>query len=348
MSMAERYGIPSTKIIELMKNLQVPFRNVNAKHKVMVMTDTAMDPLVWQAVMAVLHERGAEIMLSMFPPLPYHCADPVSMAIAAAKSADLVVALTTTCMNSGTPGLREIRHEGKTGILLMEESTVEILTEGGGKTTVEDMEEIGDICRRIGEVYDKGKKIRILSDSGSDFTADISGYPPNYHAERWSKPPVRINEKTGRLTGGTWPWGEIHVEPIPGTANGTIVWDTTAHVPAGRWKDPVKLVIKDGWVKGIEGRNEADYIKDYLKKYGDENSWGVGGEAVIGTNKNCPANTWIMRSEKKRLGAMHFGIGHGADRDKMNSKLRLEGIVDRVTVVVDDNKVVCEKGQIRV
>ena len=45
---------------------------------------------------------------------------------------------------------------------------------------------------------------------------------------------------------------------------------------------------------------------------------------------------------------MPFGIGHGADRGKVNSKLRLEGIVDRVTVVVDDNIVVCDKGQIKV
>lgn len=348
MSMPERYGIPATKIVELMKNLQMPFRNVGSNHKVMVMTDTAMDPLVWQSVMAVLNERGAESMLCLFPKLPYHCADPVSMAIAAGKSADLVVALTTTCLNSGTPGLRSIREEGKTGILLMEESTVEILTEGGGRTTLEELEEICDIQRRIGEVYDKGKKIRILSDSGTDFTADISGNPPNYHAERWSKLPVRIHEKTGRLTGGTWPFGEIHVEPLPGTANGTVVWDTTAHVPPGRWKDPVRLTIKDGWVKDIEGGNEAAHIKDYLNKFGDKNSWGVGGEAAIGTNKNCPPNTWIMRSEKKRLGAMHFGIGHGADRGQVNSKLRLEGIIDRVTVVVDDNKVVCEKGQIKV
>lgn len=45
---------------------------------------------------------------------------------------------------------------------------------------------------------------------------------------------------------------------------------------------------------------------------------------------------------------MHFGIGHGADRGQINSKLLLEGIIDRVTVVVDDKKVVCEKGQIKV
>ena len=47
-------------------------------------------------------------------------------------------------------------------------------------------------------------------------------------------------------------------------------------------------------------------------------------------------------------GAGYFGIGHGADRHKVNSKLRLEGIVDRVTVVVDDKIVVCENGQIKV
>jgi hypothetical protein len=40
----------------------------------------------------------------------------------------------------------------------MEESTVEILTEGGGRATLDDLKEICDLQRRVGEVYDKGKK----------------------------------------------------------------------------------------------------------------------------------------------------------------------------------------------
>ena len=56
----------------------------------------------------------------------------------------------------------------------------------------------------------------------------------------------------------------------------------------------------------------------------------------------------LMRNDKKSYGAMHFGIGHGADRGQVNSKLRLEGIAARVTIVVDDNKVVCEDGKIKV
>ena len=47
------------------------------------------------------------------------------------------------------------------------------------------------------------------------------------------------------------------------------------------------------------------------------------------------------------LGAMHFGIGHGADRGLVNSNLRLEGIVDAPTVVADDT-VICRDGAFEV
>ena len=48
MVMTERYGIPPTKIIGLMKHLQTPLQQIQEGDKVLVMTDDAMDPLVWQ------------------------------------------------------------------------------------------------------------------------------------------------------------------------------------------------------------------------------------------------------------------------------------------------------------
>ena len=62
-----------------------------------------------------------------------------------------------------------------------------------------------------------------------------------------------------------------------------------------------------------------------------------------------------MRSDKKRYGSLHFGIGR-ADRytftedpsKRVFSTLRLEGIIARVTVIVDDNIVVCENGEMKV
>jgi leucyl aminopeptidase (aminopeptidase T) len=187
----------------------------------------------------------------------------------------------------------------------------------------------------------------VTSASGTDLTADISN-PPYSSAERWAAVPFSRNPRTGRLGGGTWPFGEVHVEPVPGTANGTVVWDTTAHYPPGRWKEPVALTIKDGQVVAVDGGHEAEQVRWYLETYGDENSWKVGGEIAIGTNRLCPPNTYIMRSEKKRYGAMHFGIGHGADRGQINSVLRLEGIVDRVTIEVDDKTQISKDGKILV
>src|SRR5437867_988754 len=195
MVLTERYGTPATKIISLAKYFQVPFQNVQKGDRILVLTDDAMDPMVWQAAMAAIAERGGEPALCLYPRLDYHCADPPQMAIHAAKGADAVVALTTTALNSGTPGLRQIRAEGggsgNTPIWLMEESTVEILADGGGRTTVDDLEEICDLQRRIGEVYDHAKTLHVTAKTGTDLTARIDEMPAAHYANRWGHMPFQ-------------------------------------------------------------------------------------------------------------------------------------------------------------
>ena len=352
MEMISRYGTPPTRLISLLKSLEYPLRNVCEGDKFVILTDDQMDPLIWEATMGLLNSRGAETLLCLYPRRGYHCADPSPLAIGAAKGADVVIALTTTALNSGTPGLRQIRAEGggkgKTPVWLWEEMNQEILIEGGGASTVAEVAEMCDIQRRIGNIYDKGKEIRVTSASGTDLVADISGYPPHALADRWGKIPFERNPETGQLGSGTWPMGEIHVEPLPDTANGVVVWDQTAHFPPGQWKEPVRLQIEKGRVVDICGGHEAREVRGYLERHGDENSWRVGGEIALGTNRRCLPYTGCMRSEKKRYGAMHFGIGHGSDRGLVTSVLRLEGIVDRVTIVVDGKHTVAKDGEILV
>ena len=116
---------------------------------------------------------------------------------------------------------------------------------------------------------------------------------------------------------------------------------------APRWKHPVTLIIENGRCVDIQGKTEADQVRDFIAKYGDENSWLVGGEISIGLNKLCQKNNDSVREWKKHYGAMHFGVGHGADRGKINSILRLEGITDKITMTIDDT-VVCEKGRFKI
>ena len=122
------------------------------------------------------------------------------------------------------------------------------------------------------------------------------------------------------------------MEPVPGTANGKVVWEVTAQYPPGRWKHPVTLVIENGRCVDVQGKTEADQVRWFVKTYGDDNSWLVGGEISIGLNKLCQKDNDSVREWKKHYGAMHFGIGHGADRGKINSILRLEGITDYITM----------------
>ncbi len=354
MAMVERYGSPSTQIIRLMKAWEYPFRNVQKDDKILVLTDDAMDPLVWQSAMAALYERGLDPTLAMQTRREHHCADLNWGLLAAIKEADLALGLLTTA-TIASPGMRALRATGvRVGSLtLMEETTVEVLLEGGGRAKAEDVKEMMELQTRIGQVYEKGKTMHLLSKEGTDLTASITGsYEPGFYGVFGGRrgatvAPFSRNPETGKLGGGTWPFGELHIEPTPNTANGTVVWDTTAIYPPGVWKNPVALTLKDGTVTSIDGGAEADQVRWYLEKYGDENSYRVGGEMAIGTNKLAMPNLGLMRSEKKRYGAMHYGIGHGADLGLVNSVLRTEGIIGRVTIVVDDT-VVCQDGKILV
>jgi hypothetical protein len=60
MVMMERFGSPATRWMSVMKSFQVPVRSIQPGDRILVSTDDAMDPLVWQGAMAALTEKGAD------------------------------------------------------------------------------------------------------------------------------------------------------------------------------------------------------------------------------------------------------------------------------------------------
>jgi hypothetical protein len=56
-------------LMSVMKNFQVPVRSVQPGDRVLIITDDAMDPLVWQGAMAAINEKGGEPVLCMWPRL---------------------------------------------------------------------------------------------------------------------------------------------------------------------------------------------------------------------------------------------------------------------------------------
>jgi hypothetical protein len=59
MVMMERFGSPASRIMSVMKSFQIPVRSLQPGDKLLVITDDAMDPLVWQCMMAAINEKAA-------------------------------------------------------------------------------------------------------------------------------------------------------------------------------------------------------------------------------------------------------------------------------------------------
>jgi 2,5-dihydroxypyridine 5,6-dioxygenase len=68
-----------------------------------------------------------------------------------------------------------------------------------------------------------------------------------------------------------WPGAFVASNPDEGTANGTVVLDTGDMLfPMKSYiRSPIRLTVADGFITGIEGGLDADYLSDVLHAYAD-------------------------------------------------------------------------------
>jgi predicted RNA-binding protein with PUA-like domain len=82
-----------------MDYLRRPFvRNIKAGDKVLILSDTAHDPRVWQAVMSICQEIGADTTLALFERRPADYYDPPAAVCEAMLKSDVNVLLCSTGM----------------------------------------------------------------------------------------------------------------------------------------------------------------------------------------------------------------------------------------------------------
>lgn len=323
--MLEQYVSPGCKIIDLIGCLQVPLSALQSGEEVMVVTDTSMDPLIWQAVMSVARARGADPTLMMYTPRAHHTAEPTKAVAAALKGADIVVFLTTTALAHSEFS----EHRGNKGVLLMEEATVEILTSPSCQLVQSDIEEILKKERWVREFWMQGGDVHVTTPAGTDLRATL------VRTDKRSARPLGILERNGERRGaGTWPFGECRVTPLEGSGEGIVVWDICGHVPKGRYKQPVVLTVKGGRVVEIEGGREADDVRRYLDTYGDDNSFAAPAEISVGLNHRCKI-MGTVRNDKKALGTAHIAIGRSDIGGTIVSATHFDGLMARPTIAVE-------------
>lgn len=329
----------SLQMIDLIKMLRTPLElNARAGDKILIITDTAIEPVLWQALAAAANTMGIEATIAIMTPRATHALNPTSAICQAAKDpeTDIVVYMTSTAL-AHSPLNAELLDIGKRHILMEELTTSMLKPDGPAGADYKAMNVLG---KKVEEIFSRGKFIHVTCPNGTDLTASIEGRPGRAIAG------TIFRMRDNGAGGCAFPDGETHICPVEGTGQGRVVFDLTAH-SVGALKDPIVLTIENGFVIKIEGGPQADAWKRILETHGDAASYNAPAEIALGLNPNVRP-TGVMRTDKKMYGTAHIGLGDTVTLGgTCHAKLRLEGVISKPKIVVD-GKTVAENGKILV
>ncbi|HLH68310.1 MAG TPA: hypothetical protein VKY90_04605 [Candidatus Dormibacteraeota bacterium] len=313
--------------------------NIRAGSRVLVLTDTAHDPRVWQAVMTILADLGADATLALFEPRPADYFDPPAAVCEAMKQVDFNILLASTGMLHSRANF-EAMAAGVPAICMDGGMTLEMFQSGA---VTEDVAEMSNIRHYVAKnVFGEHARIcRVTSRYGTDLTYEVTGriFVPPLKGPDFDHYRVIDEAKVeGRKGAGLlyylFPTGEFNVPPIEGSANGKLVIDLTMH-HLGRLREPIELTIEDGRITKIEGGTEAWTLRRYLATYGDENAYLCPAEASVGINRRALIRG-VQREDKNIFGCMHFGLGTNIDvGGTIRSSIHMDGVVLQPTLYVD-------------
>jgi len=196
----------------------------------------------------------------------------------------------------------------------------------------------------LGDILDNGGEVHITSEKGTDLWISIKGRKALRDDGDFRRPG----------SGGNLPAGEVFISPAVGKSEGVIVFDGTlglggkSVVP----KDPVKVYVEDGFVKKIEGGEDAEKLENAIKEaekraleMGKEelakNPWHLG-ELGIGLNPKATMSGKLLEDEKLR-NTIHIAIGANYDNDAPALN-HFDCLVMNPTVEVDGERIM-EKGK---
>ena len=163
-------------IDDIAKVMQTPLTlNTKAGDKIFVITDTKIDPMLWQGFSRAAKDMGREVAVGIMEPRVTHSSNPMSAIHRAAldPELDLIVYLTSTAMAHAT--ITEELIDNKKRHLLMEELTPAMLSPDGPAGA--DYAAINELGLRIAKLFTEGETCHVTCPNGTDLTASIKGRP---------------------------------------------------------------------------------------------------------------------------------------------------------------------------
>ena len=260
-------------------------------------------------------------------------------AMAALKSADLLF-ITGFSMAYVDEGI-EIWESGTRTVKMGHDRDIGGLSE----QTKEDIFQIRETNFKYEKLLSEAKNFHLTSKSGTDLTGSIK--------DRLYFPVHSIAE--GITNHGNAFYAEVMGAPIEGTTEGVFVPDCIGRIGGvgkRNFREPVKLIMKDGLLEDVEGGREAKLFKRMIFECGDPNARNVAEMAVGTWKREKPEYTDDIELMKLQAGWIHiaFGdnhgyMGHPRVRGKVTSILHIDAAASDVSLDLD-GKTVVDKGKL--
>lgn len=186
-----------------------------------------------------------------------------------------------------------------------------------------DAKKVVELTESVKNALENGKEIHILSKNGTDLKMNIDG--------RKILPSTGVLRNKGES--GNLPSGEVYLAPLEGTTNGVIVFDGSI-AGIGILKNPVKVLVKNGYAEKFSGKSEAKKLAQMLDKVGRDAR--AIAEFGIGTNYKAKITGHILEDEKV-MGTVHIAFGNNLSMGGViDVPIHIDGLIKKPTVLVDD------------
>jgi leucyl aminopeptidase (aminopeptidase T) len=269
------------------------------------------------------YAAGAETVLTLMTPREMHGNEPPPVVASAMLGADVILAPTTYAITHTKARLDASKRGARTIILrgITEDSMIH-------GAMLADYEEVSATSNKLAARLGQAKKIRLLTDSGTDATFMTEG--------RKGLALGGIATEPGTFT--SLPSGEAAIAPLEGKTQGRIIIDFSMD-GIGLLSQPIRLEVVDGKAISIQGGKEAQELKKLLAV--DENALNIA-EFAIGTNPRSRMKG-NMAEDKILRGCVHVAVGDNHTiGGKLQSHVHLDGVILNPTVEIDAHLLVKE------
>jgi len=298
---------------------------------VLVVTDAERLPIA-RAVAGAAGGAGGRAVVLLCPPRRIDNEEPLPPVAAAMREA-AVVFLPVTHSLAHTRATREAVAAGAR-VLSMTAFTERQMREGG---LMADFRARRPLCDAIAARLTRAGEVRVTNPAGTDLAFGVDGRTGNSHC--------CVLEGPGFTA---VPNIEANISPAGGTARGVLVADgSIPYYGVGVLREPVRFEIAEGFVRAIEGGEQARFLRDLLAAQEDEWVYNVA-QFAVGLNPECRDFTGEMLNDEGVNGTIHIGIGTSANLGgEVQAKTHFDAIIRRPSVWFDGEPII-EAGEIRI